>query len=65
MTFALNQKQMDSYHEQGFLILRASEYGLLEDPNNLLTWNDGTKNWPRVPGKWISYDEKSSKVRGS
>ncbi|KAH8702305.1 hypothetical protein BGW36DRAFT_372558 [Talaromyces proteolyticus] len=60
MPFQLSQEQIDSYHKEGFLILRAHEHQLLENPHDLQVWSEEVKAWPREPGKWMPYDEKSS-----
>jgi hypothetical protein len=61
MPFQFTQEQIDFYHKEGYLVLRANEHKLLENPKDLQVWSEQVKNWPRVPGKWMPYDEKSSK----
>lgn len=52
----LTSEQVASYHENGYLLLRASEHQLV-DPTALLQWTKEVKAWPRVKGKWMPYDE--------
>jgi 2-aminoethylphosphonate dioxygenase len=61
MPFQLTEEQIASYNEQGYLILRAQEHGLIENPADLKVWSEQVKSWPRVKGMWMPYDEKSSK----
>jgi hypothetical protein len=52
----LSQAQIESYSAQGYLVLRASEHGLV-DPDALQVWTEQVRSWPRVSGKWMPYDE--------
>jgi hypothetical protein len=52
----LTSEQVASYHENGYLLLRASEHQLV-DPTALLQWTKEVQAWPRVKGKWMPYDE--------
>lgn len=61
MVYQLSHEQVITYHKDGYLVLRAQEHGLLEDPKDLRVWSDEVKSWPRETGKWMPYDEKSSK----
>ena len=61
MPFQLTPEQIESYQTQGFLILRAHEHQLLSNPKDIQKWSEHVKNWPRIKGEWMPYDEKSSK----
>jgi hypothetical protein len=52
----LSQKQLEHFKTQGFLVLRASEHGLI-DPATLQDWTQQVRNLPREKGKWMPYDE--------
>ncbi|KKK12542.1 hypothetical protein ARAM_003073 [Aspergillus rambellii] len=49
-------EQIASYHQNGFLLLRQSEHGLV-NPIELRDWTQQVKSWPREKGKWMPYDE--------
>ena len=53
---SLTSEQITSYHEKGYLLLRADEHGLIE-PVELKRWAEEVKSWPREKGKWMPYDE--------
>lgn len=48
--------QVEFYHKNGYLLLRAAEHQLV-DPANLKEWTTEIQAWPRVKGKWMPYDE--------
>nr|POE54465.1 putative phytanoyl-coa dioxygenase [Quercus suber] len=52
----LSAEQIAHFDEQGFLVLRATEHGLVE-PAMLQRWTEEVKNLPREHGKWMPYDE--------
>jgi hypothetical protein len=52
----LAPEQIVSYHENGYLLLRADEHKLV-DPAELKRWTQEVQAWPRVKGKWMPYDE--------
>ena len=52
----LTPKQVSSYQEIGYLLLRVDEHRLV-DPASLKRWTEEVKAWPRVKGKWMPYDE--------
>ncbi|KAF7167781.1 hypothetical protein CNMCM6106_003224 [Aspergillus hiratsukae] len=54
--FLPSPAQIASYHENGYLLLRYSEHGLV-DPAALQRWTQEVKSWPREKGKWMPYDE--------
>ncbi|KAL1847181.1 hypothetical protein Plec18170_008745 [Paecilomyces lecythidis] len=56
----LTQAQIDSYHTQGYLLLRQSEHKLV-DPTDLKNWEEEVKHWPREKGKWMPYEEVNVK----
>jgi hypothetical protein len=56
MVFTFTEKQVSSYKEDGFLVIRASEHGLVP-PSDLQTWASQVHSWPKVKGKWMPYDE--------
>ena len=54
--YTLTPSQVESYHRDGFLLLRIGEHKLV-DPVELAKWTEEVKSWPRVKGKWMPYDE--------
>ncbi|KAJ5487398.1 Phytanoyl-CoA dioxygenase [Penicillium desertorum] len=52
----LTPEQIASYHENGYLLLRADQHKLV-DPTELKRWTQEIQAWPRVKGKWMPYDE--------
>lgn len=56
MGLTLTPAQLTHYREQGYLILRAEEHKLV-DPVELHAWAEEVRQWPRVKGKWMPYDE--------
>lgn len=52
----LTPEQIASYHENGYLLLRADEHKLVEH-TELKQWTQEVQAWPRVKGKWMPYDE--------
>lgn len=56
MSLTLTQEQLDHYHEKGYLLLRVHEHNLVS-PDDLSKWETEVKEWPRVKGKWMPYDE--------
>ena len=58
-TYTLTTAQVEHFDTQGFLILRASEHGLVE-PDLLQQWASEVRSYPREKGKWMPYDEITS-----
>ena len=56
MGFTLTPTQVAQYHEEGFLLIRASEHGLIE-AKDLQSWAKQVQSWPKEKGKWMPYDE--------
>jgi hypothetical protein len=56
MSFTLTEQQAAQYHEEGFLLVRASEHGII-NPEHLKTWANQVHSWPKEKGKWMPYDE--------
>src|SRR5436190_21949729 len=56
---SLTQDQIDHYHTQGYLILRASEHKLVR-PSNLQAWTDDVAQWPRERGKSMPNEQINS-----
>ena len=54
----LTSEQVESFKGNGYLVLRQEEHGLV-DADTLYKWTDEVRNWPRVQGKWMPYDEVS------
>jgi hypothetical protein len=54
----LTSQQVNSFKKNGFLVLRKDEHGLV-DADGLQQWTIEIRNWPRVQGKWMPYDEVS------
>ncbi|KXS98589.1 hypothetical protein AC578_4338 [Pseudocercospora eumusae] len=52
----LTDEQVAHFDNEGFLILRANEHGLI-DTEVLKTWTNEVRNLPREQGKWMPYDE--------
>lgn len=58
-TYQLTQDQIDQFHEDGFLIVRAAEHKLV-DPAELREWASEVQGWPKVKGKWMPYEEETA-----
>ena len=60
--YSLNESQLEQYRRDGYLLLRASDHGLLSDPSVLQTWTQEVRNWPLSEsyGKWMPYMEDTS-----
>ncbi|ORX35288.1 hypothetical protein BD324DRAFT_642970 [Kockovaella imperatae] len=60
--YKLDSTQIEQYHRDGFLILRASEHGLLPDVTALPSWTDEVRHWPlsESHGKWMPYMEDTT-----
>lgn len=56
MAFALTEQQIAQYRDEGFLLVRASEHGLVS-PEDLQRWSREVHSWPKEKGKWMPYDE--------
>lgn len=56
---SLTSTQIEQYHTQGYLVLRAHEHDLVSAAE-LKEWTHEVANWPRVKGKWMPYDEVNS-----
>jgi hypothetical protein len=54
--FALTPDEVERYHEQGYLLVKAQEHGLVK-PQDLKKWTDEVANWPKAKGKWMPYNE--------
>lgn len=54
--YTLSLQQVEAYKTQGYLLLTASEHNLV-DPVELKAWTEEVKNWPKVRGKWMPYEE--------
>lgn len=54
--YRLSQQQVDQFHEDGFLVVTASEHKLV-DPQALKEWTEEVRSWPKVKGKWMPYEE--------
>ena len=61
----LTSEQKTFFRDQGYLILRASEHGLLHDPTVLPGWSEEVRTWPLEAsrGKWMPYFEDTSQGR--
>lgn len=55
-TYKLSQQQVGSFHEQGYLIVRASEHKIVK-PDDLRKWTTEVKSWPKEKGKSMPYEE--------
>jgi hypothetical protein len=53
----LSAEQVASYHENGYLVLRAREHGLVANPTDLKKWAEQVRTWPLEKGKWMPYFE--------
>ena len=54
----LTSQQVERFKKNGYLVLRQEEHRLV-DADSLQQWTDEVRNWPRVQGKWMPYDEVS------
>jgi hypothetical protein len=52
----LTPEQIAQFHEEGYLILRTQQHGLVES-EDLQRWTQEVKGWPKVKGKWMPYEE--------
>lgn len=56
--YKLSQEQIDSYHKQGFLILKDL---FDETTTNAITWSNDVQSWPEVKGcNWMPYRERKA-----
>eukprot|EP01088_Endostelium_zonatum_P020607 TRINITY_DN767_c1_g1_i1.p1 TRINITY_DN767_c1_g1~~TRINITY_DN767_c1_g1_i1.p1 ORF type:complete len:263 (-),score=41.90 TRINITY_DN767_c1_g1_i1:95-883(-) len=55
----LSQQQVEDFHRDGFLVLRAEDMWTPEAVENLRNWTDDVGQWPEVAGKWMSYYSKA------
>lgn len=55
----LTPEQVASYHEEGYLLLRAAEHDLVT-PTELKEWTEEVAHWPQERGKWMPYNEINS-----
>lgn len=54
--YSLCQSQIEEFHEQGYLVLRASEHNLVKS-EELRQWTTQVREWPKSSGKWMPYYE--------
>jgi len=54
-------EQVEKFHKDGFIIVRADEIWTPEEVKALSSWTDEIVSWPEVPGKYMSYFSKSVK----
>jgi 2-aminoethylphosphonate dioxygenase len=59
MPYTFSPEEIAQYHEEGYLILRATQHGLAS-PSTLQEWSAEVKGWPKEKGKWMHYDEINS-----
>lgn len=52
----LTDEQIAHFDQEGFLVLRSHEHGLIE-PDVLQRWTAEVRDLPREHGKWMPYDE--------
>ncbi|EXJ77965.1 hypothetical protein A1O3_09124 [Capronia epimyces CBS 606.96] len=48
--------QVEQFHRDGYLVLRANEHGLAS-PKKIQAWTKEVREWPLAPGKWMPYHE--------
>jgi hypothetical protein len=56
MGLTLTDAQIAQYHEAGYLLVPASEHGLV-NAKDLQLWAGQVQSWPKEKGKWMPYDE--------
>lgn len=54
--YQLTHQQIESFHKDGFLVVKASEHKLV-DPQALKQWTEEVESWPKEFGKWMPYEE--------
>lgn len=57
--YTLTPAQLDAYHADGYLLVRAPDHGLFSDPHVLQHWSEEVRTWPieQSVGKWMPYFE--------
>lgn len=54
--YQLSQQQINQFHEEGFLVVKATEHKLV-NPQDLQKWTQEVRSWPKEKGKWMPYEE--------
>lgn len=57
MQSLLSEDQLTFYHDYGYLVLRAKDHVLVDDPSTLKKWAEQVRTWPLDKGKWMPYFE--------
>lgn len=55
-SYVPNAALVEQYHCEGYLLLRATEHGLVA-PSDLQQWTREVREWPAEKGKWMPYHE--------
>lgn len=55
-TYTLSQDQVDKFHKDGYLLVRAFEHQLV-DSEDLKKWTTEVQSWPRRKGEHMPYEE--------
>jgi len=55
----LTPEQIQSYKDNGFLLLRANQIWSEKEAKDFLSFVNELDAWPETPGKWMKYFEKS------
>ncbi|KIX03323.1 uncharacterized protein Z518_06875 [Rhinocladiella mackenziei CBS 650.93] len=55
-SFVPTAAQVEQFHRDGYLLLRAEEHGLVA-PEKLRAWTQQVREWPLEKGKWMPYHE--------
>jgi hypothetical protein len=56
MVYKFTDAEVAQFKRDGFFILPVEKHKLVE-PNTLFDWAYEIKKWPKIPGKWMAYDE--------
>ena len=59
-SYQLSHDQLEKYHKNGFLTVKAKEHNLITG-SELQKWANEIYSWPKERGKWMPYNEINEK----
>ena len=59
-SYQLSHGQLEKYHKNGFLTVKAKEHNLITG-SELQKWANEIYSWPKERGKWMPYNEINEK----
>ena len=59
-SYQLSHDQLEKYHKNGFLTVKAKEHNLVTG-SELQKWANEIYSWPKERGKWMPYNEINEK----